>query len=390
MEFWINSCDGTPYFFVTAEVNEKMGEMLVSEIIPELLKLHPVSQERTQRMEACPDEPVFTLVFDREAYSPALFAKLWNTYRIAVITYRKNVKEEWDEALFEEQQVATSLGEAKMKLHEQNFCHEQCTLREVRKLGDKGHQTSIVTTNKVLSTVKIASYMFARWVQENFFRYMRQEYALDKIIQYSVDKLDNNIQIVNQEYNNITYQIKKERERLSRRKAKLYENQQQNPMQLPEKKNEKWMKKQIELMEEIDSIEQQVEDMVNKRKGIPYKIPLSQMPESIRYNRLSKESKALQHVIKMICYRAENALGVWLTPHYKRANQEIRALIKAIIHTPVNMEVDRRNQWLKITLFSLSNQRSNDALSKICETVNATNTIYPGTNLRLFFKSATI
>jgi hypothetical protein len=28
MEFWVNACDGTPYFFITAEVNEKMGEML--------------------------------------------------------------------------------------------------------------------------------------------------------------------------------------------------------------------------------------------------------------------------------------------------------------------------------------------------------------------------
>jgi hypothetical protein len=85
MEFWINSSDGSPYFFVTAEVNEKMGEMLLSEIVPELLKLHPVSEEHKQRMEENPDEPVFTLVFDRESYSPALFAELWNKYRIAVI-----------------------------------------------------------------------------------------------------------------------------------------------------------------------------------------------------------------------------------------------------------------------------------------------------------------
>jgi hypothetical protein len=389
MEFWVNSSDGSPYFFVTAEVNEKLGEMLVNSIIPELLKLHPVSPGRMKRMEECPEEPVFTLVFDREAWSPVLFAWLWDTHRIAIITYRKNVKEQWDESSFTDYEVVTSLGETEMKLHEQNFCHEKCSMREVRKLSPEGHQTSIVTTNKTLPTKCIATHMFARWTQENFFRYMRQEYALDKIMQYSIDKIDNDIKIVNMEYNNINYRIKKEREKLNRRKAKLYVHEQKDIMQLTEKESGKWMKTKLELVEEIQLIEQQVECQVNKRKQIPYKIPLSQMPEAIRYNRLNRESKALQNIIKMICYRAETALARLLAPHYKRENHEIRALIKSIIHTHINMEVDRKQDLLKITLYPLANQRSNEAVNKICETVNATNTIYPGTNLRLIYKIAT-
>ena len=392
MEFWINSSDGSPYFFVTAEVNEKMGEMLTEEIIPELLKLHPVSDEHKKRMEENPDEPLFTLVFDREAYSLSLFARLWNTYRIAVITYRKNVKDQWDESLFTDYKVVTSLGEVEMQLHEQCFCHDECSMREVRKLNTAGHQTSIVTTNKVLSITCIASYMFARWTQENFFRYMRQEYALDKIIQYAVDNIDSDIKVVNQEYNNITSKIKSEREKLSRRKAKLLDAEQKNPMEEAgkEKENMKWMKTKLELIEDIQLIEIKIESMVNERKKIPYKIPLSQMPESIRYNRLNKEAKALQNTIKMICYRAETALARLLAPHYKRANHEIRALIKTIINTPINMVVDRKNELLRITLFPLANQRSNDAVGKICDTINDTNTIYPGTNLKLSFKIATI
>ena len=73
----------------------------------------------------------------------------------------------------------------------------------------------------------------------------------------------------------------------------------------------------------------------------------------------------------------------------KRANQEIRTLIKSISNTPTNMEVDNENQLLIITLYPLANQRSNEAVSKICEKVNVTETVYPGTNLKLFFKIAT-
>jgi hypothetical protein len=393
MEFWVNSSDGSPYFFITAEVNEKMGEMLVSAIIPELLRLHPLSPERNRRMEENSQEPIFTLVFDREAWSPNLFIKLWDTYRIAVITYRKNVKDKWDETFFEECEVKTALGNVKMKLREECFCKNEYTMREVRKLCSEGHQTSIVTTNKILSTNDIASHMFARWAQENFYRYMRQEYALDKIIQYSTDEIGSDIKVVNQEYNNITYRIKKEREKLGRRKAKLYAHQTQNPIQLYEredKEDKKWMRIKLEMIEEIQLIEQQIESMIIQRKEIPYKIPLGQMPESVRYNCLNRESKALQNAIKMICYRAETALVNLLYPHYKRANQEIRALVKSIIQASINLEVDQKNECLKITLYPLANHRSNETVDKICQTLNDTNTIFPGTNLKLIYKIATV
>ena len=391
MEYWVNAHDGSPYFYIAASVNEKMIEMLNEEIVPKLLELHPVSEEHKKRMEENENEPLFTLVFDREAYSPAFFDLLWEKYRIAIITYRKNVKDDWDEALFEECSVPTTMGNANMKLCEQNFQTPdgKHSMREVRKLCADGHQTSIVATNKILPAIVIASYMFARWVQENFFRYMRQEYALDKILQYSVDVLNGELKVVNLAYSNIVYKIKKEREKLQRQKLKLYAHDQKNPLEADEKENEKWMKARTEMIEDVQLLEKQVEELVKKRKETPCKIPIGQMPESSRYNRLNHESKMLQNVIKMICYRAETALANLIAPHYKRANQEIRALIKSVINTPINMEVDRENGELKINLYSLANQRSNEAVGKICETLNATNTIYPGTNLRLIYNIAT-
>jgi hypothetical protein len=391
MEYWVNASDGSPYFYVTADVNEKMGEILNDEIVPELLRLHPVSDQRKQIMESNPDEPVFTLIFDREAWSPEFFARLWEKYRIAVITYRKNVTDNWDEALFDHYTVPTTIGKEEMKLHEGKFCSAdgKYSMREVRKLNPNGHQTSIVTTNKILSIIMIASHMFGRWVQENFFRYMRLDYAFDKIIQYSIDELDGNIKVVNVEYNNITYKIKKEREKLARRKAKLYEYDLKNPLHENEKENEKWMKNRLILFEEIQLIEKELENLLHQRAKVPYKIPISQMPEKSRYNQLSTESKLLQNVIKMICYRAETAFANLLAPHYKRASQEIRMLIKSVIQTPINMEVDTEKEALNITLYPLANQRSNEAVRKICDKLNETETMYPGTNLRITYKIAT-
>ena len=393
MDFWVNASDGNPYFYVTADVNEKMNEMLTEDIVPQLLQLHPVSEEHKQRMETDADVPLFTLVFDREGYSPEFFHTLWKKYRIAIITYRKYAKDDWDEALFKEYTVPTTFENERMKLHEKEFISKsgKCEMREIRRLCQDGHQTSIVTTNRILSIIMIASYMFARWAQEIFFGFMRQEYAFDKIIQYAVNELDENIKVVNPEYNNATYTIKKEREKLHRQKAKLYAHEENDPpTEHEENEYKKWIKKKWELLEKIKQMDDQIKQLVIQRKDIPRTIPISQMPESIRYNQLDNESRTLIKIIKLICFKAETAFARLLRPHYKRAEDEIRALVKSIIHTPVNMKVNQMKKELLVTLYPLSNQRSIEAVQKICETINQTGTVYPSSDLKLMFKIATI
>src|SRR3990172_449390 len=63
-------------------------------------------------------------------------------------------------------------------------------VREIRRLADGGHQTSVITTNKKLSTLAVAHRMFSRWRQENFFRYMRHEFALDHLCTHEVEPAD--------------------------------------------------------------------------------------------------------------------------------------------------------------------------------------------------------
>ena len=54
-----------------------------------------------------------------------------------------------------------------------------------------------VTTNKILPPALIAAYMFDRsGFRRIFFRYMRQEYSLDKIIQYGVEQIDDDFKVI--------------------------------------------------------------------------------------------------------------------------------------------------------------------------------------------------
>jgi len=64
-----------------------------------------------------------------------------------------------------------------MKLAERkSSLSNKLSVREIRKLTDSGHQTTIITTDYMSKMVNIAISMFSRWSQENFFKYTREHY----------------------------------------------------------------------------------------------------------------------------------------------------------------------------------------------------------------------
>ncbi len=386
-EFWINNSNGMPYFVITGEVNEKLQQMISEEIIPRLLDNIAMKIDE-EDIETDPDLPRFTLVFDREAYSPKFFSKLWQEDRIAVITYRKNVKDKWSESDFNEKIVDLDSNNIKMQLAEKNIILNGVEFREIRKLTATSHQTSIITNNKKLPMGSIAIKMFARWTQENFFKYLRQEYDLDRVAYYIVNEIDNDIVVVNPKHSKITNKLKKVREKISRRKAKLYELIENNIGNNP-KKTKKNFKKQGEIKEEIDELEAEETYLITKRKTLSYKIKIRNMEEELRYNKLDFESKLFLNIIKMICYRAETTFSILLSADYKKKSSEMRALTKSLINTKANIIPNEINNTLTIELYSLSNNRDNMAARKICSLLNNSEIIFPGTNLRLFYKIAT-
>ncbi len=386
VDFWVNNADGLPYFYVTGQVNEKLQEMITTELVPRLLELTDgrISQED---LDADQRLPRFTLVFDREAYSPAFFKHLWESFRIAVITYRKNVKDQWDEQDFNAYDIHTDV-ETTMELCEKQVELNGVALREIRRLTDSGHQTSVITTNYKISTALIALYMFSRWAQENFFRYMRQEYDIDRIIQYGVDELNNTIMVVNREYSNLTYRLKKLREKIARRQAKLYALLEKNIADEMEQTG-KNIEKQLLLGKEIESLEAEEKKILALRAQQPYKISIGEMPEHARYNKLKTESKHLQNIIKIICYRAETAIANLLAPYYRKSSNEIRALVKSIIFAKADLYPNYQTNTLTVRLNSLATPRDNLAVREICQTLNDYEAVFPGTKLKLIYKTAT-
>lgn len=108
--------------------------MLKSEIIPQL-EFQVKGRISKEMLELDKSLDIFTIVFDREGYSPKYFGQLWQK-RIAVITYCKNVKDQWKEDDFKEYQVKVDGVQTKMILCEKEVELDSVKMREVRRLTD--------------------------------------------------------------------------------------------------------------------------------------------------------------------------------------------------------------------------------------------------------------
>jgi len=376
-EFWVNDSTGSPLMVVTGELTEKLQQVIEDEIIPQITATGALPAPTA-------GHPVCTVVFDREAYSIPLFKSLL-AKRIAIITYRKNVKDIWDEKLFETIEIQENGTKKTIRICEQETLIDGLSLREIRVLTGTGHQTAIVTTNKVITAREVALNMFSRWGQENYFKYMIANYDFDKMISYGVETIDENKEVVNPPHRVIKYQIKKAKEKKKRLEAQFYPLLEQaidtKLEEMPALTN-----KQKAIKENIDAFDEQIRNLQTQAKPIPARIKLKDMPQAGRYNKLKTESKMLMNMIKMICYRAETAVANLAAPYLAKDADEKRKFIRQIIDSPVDMNPDYQQKTLTITLYSLSANRYNAALLELIILMNQTETIFPGTDLTLIFK----
>jgi len=90
----------------------------------------------------------------------------------------------------------------------------------------------------------------------------------------------------------------------------------------------------------------------------------------------------------MIAYRAETAMAHIVREQLNAHHQdEARTLIRDLCSTPADLMPDQQAQTLTITLHCLATPKNNAAVAHLCAELNATETLYPGTDLRMIFKS---
>jgi hypothetical protein len=380
-EFWVNDQKGLPLMVVTGELNEKL-KWAIEQIIPKTIS--GITQP------AKSGEPAFTIIVDREAYEPAWFKKLWDQHHVAIITYRKNVKDEWDRSLFYDVKTQIYNTDVTMQLCEMGTQLNGHWFREIRKLSENGHQTSILTTHPSLSLPDTAVKMFSRWSQENFFKYMVSDFDFDRMVEYGTEPVDQKRTIPNPQYKQLTYQIKKAREKKARLEARIFQQMESNGDTTGVDHLAQTIIKSANLIEKINGYNDEIKVLLAKRKDQPSRISIAEMQPQQRYNKLMIESKKLKNAIIMVVYRAESALYNTMSEFYKSTDKEGRVILKEIFTSDADMIPDYKNHTLTIRLHSLSTPRANQAMKDLCAFVNQTETHFPLTNLRLVYKTVAL
>lgn len=388
-DYWVNHPEGSPVFKINQAVDPGMIQVLRDQIVPRLEADIP-NQPTQEQLKADPLLCRFTLVFDREGYSPGFLRQMWDK-RIACQTYRKQPYEPWPLEEFAQTQVRLRNGTlVPWKLAERGVLigteqSEQIWVREVRKLTERGHQTSVVGTQYQPDPARIARDQFGRWSQENFFHYAGRSFDLDRLIDYQLESVPDTVEVVNPQWRQLDGQVRRERAVLARKKGDFAALILEGPIETDKVKE--FLSRKQGLQEEIQQQDAQLAELKKQRREQERKIPLSKLPEAERFNQLSNRSKHFIDTIKIIAYRAETALANTLREKIQAHHKdEARALARQIFQSDANLIPDPQANTLTVEIHGLSTPRDDAALEHLCAELTATETKYPGTDLRLIYQ----
>jgi hypothetical protein len=366
-DYWVNDRRGDPLFVVTAEANAGLVKML-PQLTGEIRTL--VGPKRR-----------VTVVFDRGGWSPKLFKRLIAD-GFDILSYRKKPIRPVPAKAFVLCRGRLDARWVEYELDDRNvrLLKGRLRLRQVsRRSPDSGHQTTIVTSRRDLPAIQVAYRMFERWRQENFFKYMREEFLIDALVDYAVEPADLHRLVPNPERRKLDDLLRQAREKLS----ELQQDYGAAALRNPEGRRPTMRGFKIahgKIGRGIRTLQTRVANLRLQKRALPSRVPLSQArPDEVV--KLSTERKHLSNLIKMVAYQAESDILALVRPRYARADQEGRTLIQNALAATAELRVEEGE--LRVTLDPLSSPHRSRVIEALCEALNGTAVCFPGTDLRI-------
>ena len=370
-DYWINDAAGEPLFVVTTEANAGLVKML-----PDLCK----------EIRGLVGERRVTIVFDRGGWSPKLFSKLIAD-GFDILTYRKGPSRRRLRWEFREHRAVLDGREVVYKLadHSIRLLGGKLELRQVVRLADDGrHQTQVVTSRRDLPAIEVAYRMFERWRQENFFKYLRDEYALDALVDYQLEPADPQRDVPNPARNKLDAKLRQARNEVVKLSARYgIEALVNREAKRPTMRGFKIAT--AKLATPVRDALRRYTKLEAQRARVPRRIPVGEVVAG-DVVRLATERKHLTDVIKMVAYQAETDLVRRITPHYHRADDEARTLVQSALSNTGDIAVTATE--LRVTFAPLSSPHRTAALAALCAELDALAPRFPGTRLRVRYAIA--
>ena len=377
LDYWVNDERGDPLLAVTGVPRKGMTKLL-----PQLI------EDLRNQGEKRP----LTVVFDREGWSPEMFAQLDAMEDVCFLTYRKAKSNTELPRLpvrtFRSYKGEVDGQEAQYELAD-NGIYIDCgrrgkrlRLRQITRRRETGDQTHIVTNDHNSNVLVLAHRMFGRWSQENFFKYMNEEQDFDGLLTYAVEDADGDREVPNPERRKLSKKINELDEWLQALTreygARALENQEGRR---PTMRGFKIANG--DLGQEIREVTGELDRLKQGYDSLPAKVPVRKTLNGEEPQQVRVETRRLISCFRIAVYRAESALRELLRPHYRRWRQDGRTIIQSMLQSSGDLEVHEGE--LRVTLASQSAPHRTKALARLCEELNSLDTRFPGSDLRLRF-----
>lgn len=364
-DYWVNDSTGDPLFVLTADVNAGLVKMLPG-LLTELRRL--VGPRR------------LTIVFDRGGFSPKLFQHILAS-GFDLLTYRKGRLRRVPARCFHTRRTRVEGRTFTYVLADQEvrLLKGRLRLRQVTRLSDNGHQTPILTSRRDLSTAQVAYWMFNRWRQENFFKYLRAEYALDALAEYAVVPDDPTREVPNPAWARLDAQWRQAIAHFDRLQSE-YGLEAWTNFEKQRRTMRGFKIAQGKLGQQLWQAWERVVKLERRRAKVPRRVPVQSLT-SEPVVKLAPEIKHLTNLVKMVAYQAEGELLRTVAPHYRRVVDEGRTLIQAALLSAADLEVTKEE--LRVILLPQSSPHRTRAIAALCEELNSLGAFFPGSQLRL-------
>ena len=384
--YWVNMLGGAPLLCLHESLDPGMVRALERGVLPALERLGLLGLDAPDLQAEPQARPAVRLVFDREGWSPALFARLARR-GVSVITWHKGFKGEgWPEDEFRTVQVPVH-GPGGTGSHGLRLCEKPVQLkdglkvRQIRRLLDSGRQVAIVTTDFCIPMEQIAGALFSRWAQENYFKYMREEFALDHLPVHGVADLDPDARVVNPARRELDRQLRNLRQRLGQLRNRVADLLRGTP-------SEAAIHSAARLQGDIEQLDTEHEALKLQRQDLSSHLMVSELSEEQMLDALPCGEKLLLDILRMIAYRAETRMMPAVAEAQGSKRRPRRALAE-LFQSEADIIPDAKNGVLRVRILGTASNAGDAAIAGLLDELNSTRTHFPGTDMRMVYELPT-
>lgn len=379
LDYWVNDEQGDPVLAVSGAPKKGM-----TRLIPRLI------EEIRQEGETRP----ITMIFDREGWSPSMFARLAAMPGVFFLTYRKARPGKrlaklpaGDFAHYEGeidgQSMAMELADKSIHLkYGRGGKRKQLPLRQISRKKENGDQTHVVTNDRESDTLLLGCRMFGRWGQENFLKYMVEEGDFDGLWTYAMQDADTDQEVPNPARKELATQIAKVNERIQDLTCQYGERALGNEeSRRPTMRGFKIANG--DLTWELCQATEELERLKKRHDSLPAMVPMRETLKGEKLKQVHIETRRLIQCFRIAVFRAESALRELLRPHYRRWRQDGRTIVQSMLQSSGDLVVEPG--VLRVVLAPQSAPHRSRALALLCEEVSSLQVRFPGSDLLLKF-----